>query len=93
VKEGFEKAFDDMVNSAYKTKLLTCHSFTHIGIGFTITGLKGDVFRIATLVSKKPIGIEGFVRCTNPTESGTIIAGRVLDPTFKPCLVVINRGR
>jgi hypothetical protein len=81
-----------MVNSAFKNKLLLGHSYTHIAIGFTLTGLKGDVFRIATMVSKKAVVIDGFVRCTNSPDTGTIIAGRILDPTKKPCMMVINRG-
>ncbi len=51
MKEGFERAFDDMINTAYKTKLLTSHSLTHIAIGLQQYGTKGEIFKIATLSS------------------------------------------
>lgn len=82
-----------MVNTAYKTKLLTGHSITHIAIGLQQYGSNGEMFKIAVLTSKTPLYIEAVVRCTSASDSGLIFVGKMLDPSVKPCLLVINRAR
>jgi hypothetical protein len=92
IKQGFEKALDDMINSVYKTKLLTSHVCTHIAIGLMQTGASGDVFRVSTLITKKALHIEEIIKSTCNQESGIIFVGKVLDPSKKPCLLIINKG-
>jgi hypothetical protein len=53
-----------------------------------------EVFKIAVLATKRSLHVEAIVQCCTGIRSsnGYIIAGKVLDVTKKPCLLIINRG-
>jgi hypothetical protein len=54
-----------------------------------------NVFRVACIVTKKALSIEGIIQCCTGMRStnGFVIVGKVLSQGMKPCMFVANRGQ
>ena len=74
-----------------RSKLVTSKQYTHVSMNLKQTGLQKDVFQIGVLLFKANFSIEKIYETQN--RDSALIAGRVIDPAFKPCMVVLNRDQ
>lgn len=83
-----------MVSGVYRMRLLQSHQYSHIAIACMRAGPQLATFKIGILATKKYLTLEAIVQCCTGLRSsnGYLLVGRVIEPSLKPCLLVVNRG-